>query len=66
VLQLVPKKSQKSKIAYSMFLGRGSYNDPATEHQVIKKRFAVTGGLNCEVRCHIDRSSLQPSTHNIP
>jgi hypothetical protein len=32
-----------------MFLGRGSYCDPASEHQVIKKRFAVTGGLNCEV-----------------
>jgi tripeptidyl-peptidase-2 len=62
-LQLVPKKSQKSKIAYGMFLGRGSYSDPEADPQMIKKRFAVVGGLNLELALAQFWSGL--GSHNV-
>lgn len=49
LLQLVPKKNQKNKQAYSFMLGSGSYGDPNADDQVITVRFAVRGGLNMEV-----------------
>lgn len=49
LLQLVPKQNQKGKHAYSFMLGNGSYGDPESDEQIIKKRFSVRGGLNLEV-----------------
>ncbi|KAI8884711.1 hypothetical protein K501DRAFT_247452 [Backusella circina FSU 941] len=49
LLQVVPKKSQKNKHAYSFMLGDGSSGDPESNDQVIKKTFSVRGGLNLEV-----------------
>jgi tripeptidyl-peptidase-2 len=49
LLQLVPKQNQKNKHAYSFMLGNGSYGDPESDQQVIKKHFSVRGGLNLEV-----------------
>jgi tripeptidyl-peptidase-2 len=49
LLQLVPKQNQKGKHAYSFMLGSGSYGNPESDEQVIKKRFSVRGGLNLEV-----------------
>lgn len=49
LLQLVPKQNQKGKHAYTFLLGSGSFSDPNSDEQVIKKRFSVRGGLNLEV-----------------
>ncbi|KAG2195613.1 hypothetical protein INT47_005981 [Mucor saturninus] len=49
LLQLVPQQNQKEKHAYSFNLGTGSYGDPRSDEQVIKKKFSVRGGLNLEV-----------------
>jgi tripeptidyl-peptidase-2 len=49
LLQLVPKKNQKNKHAYTFMLGDGSSGDPESNDQVIKKSFSVRGGLNLEV-----------------
>lgn len=49
LLQLVPQQNQKGKHAYSFMLGNGSFGDPRSDEQVIKKRFSVRGGLNLEV-----------------
>ncbi|KAI9271277.1 subtilase family-domain-containing protein [Helicostylum pulchrum] len=49
LLQLVPKQNQKNKHAYSFMLGNGSFGNPHSDQQVIKKVFSVRGGLNLEV-----------------
>ncbi|CAO0794467.1 unnamed protein product [Mucor circinelloides] len=49
LLQLVPKQNQKKKHTYTFMLGAGSFGDPESDDQVIKKHFSVRGGLNLEV-----------------
>lgn len=49
LLQLVPQQNHKDKHTYTFMLGSGSYGDPHSDEQVIKKSFSVRGGLNLEV-----------------
>ncbi|CEP17397.1 hypothetical protein [Parasitella parasitica] len=49
LLQLIPKQNQKTKQVYNFMLGAGSFGNPDSDDQVIRKHFAVRGGLNLEV-----------------
>ncbi|KAI8069082.1 uncharacterized protein B0P05DRAFT_551505 [Gilbertella persicaria] len=49
LLQLVPQQNQKKKQVYGFALGNGSFGDSSADEQIIKKHFAVRGGLNLEV-----------------
>ncbi|KAI8969157.1 hypothetical protein BDF20DRAFT_826714 [Mycotypha africana] len=47
--QLIPKQNQKKRHTFSFILGNGSYADPESDAQIIKKRLSVRGGFNLEV-----------------
>lgn len=49
LMQLVPQKSHKKRHAFSLMLGNGSFGDPSSDEQVIRKRVSVRGGLSLEV-----------------
>ncbi|KAG1356236.1 hypothetical protein G6F62_002135 [Rhizopus arrhizus] len=49
LLQLVPKQNQKGKHAYSFLLGDGSFGNPSSEEQIIKKHFSVRANLTLEL-----------------
>ncbi|KAI9279744.1 hypothetical protein BY458DRAFT_501519 [Sporodiniella umbellata] len=49
LLQLIPKENQKSKHAYSFLLGDGSFGNPSSEAQVVKKRFSIRANFTLEV-----------------
>ncbi|KAG1467187.1 hypothetical protein G6F56_004548 [Rhizopus delemar] len=49
LLQLVPKQNQKGKHAYSFLLGDGSFGDPYSEEQVVRKRFSVRANFTLEL-----------------
>ncbi|KAI8983667.1 hypothetical protein BDB01DRAFT_850343 [Pilobolus umbonatus] len=49
LLQLIPKRNQKNSHSYSFLLGNGSFCDPMSDPQVVKKVFSVRGGLNLEI-----------------
>jgi tripeptidyl-peptidase-2 len=49
LLQLVPKQNQKGKHAYSFLLGDGSFGNPSSEEQIVKKHFSVRANLTLEL-----------------